>query len=217
MTARMEIFFNGTGLVLPFNVVSDFNKYKKEQVKIARKISYQKKFEILFHLQKQYNDYIYEERKYNVRRYIKTSLYGKIFEKEFGICGINVIDVWSGCIISLVEEGKLKENEMNGFRGTTFHSVKKEIIYCDTFADINKLLVGNEDYLIEDIKEKKQTLTNCIVCDKPSKHRCRDCYVFYCSSECQKTDWPNHKNECVEIKKTYKPRSGKSHMNFFEI
>jgi hypothetical protein len=57
MTARMEIFFNGTGLVLPFNVVSDFNKYKKEQLKIARKISYEKKFEILFHLQKKKNSF----------------------------------------------------------------------------------------------------------------------------------------------------------------
>jgi hypothetical protein len=208
MTARMEIFFNGTGLVLPFNVVSDFNKYKKEQLKIARKISYEKKFEILFHLQKQYNDYIYGERKYNMRRYIKTSLYKKIFEKNVGSFGVDVMDIWSGCVISLIEEGKLKENDMNGFRGTTYHLKTKEIIQCETFGDMNKLLVGNEDYLITDINEKKQQLTKCITCDNQSKHRCRDCYTFYCSSECQKKDWIYHKNECVEIKKTFMPRSG---------
>ena len=217
MTARMEIFFNGTGLTLPFNIVSDFNKFKKDQLKKAKKLSYHKKFEILFYLQKKYNKSIYEEKKYNMRRYVKTKLYAKIFEPDFGSCGINIINVWSGCVMSLIEEGKLKENNMNGFRGTTYNPVTKEIICCDTFADINKLQNGNEDGLIHDIKIKKEILTSCICCDKPSKHRCRDCYIFYCSAECQKKDWVYHKTECVEIQKRFTPQSGKQTMNFLEL
>jgi hypothetical protein len=40
-------------------------------------------------------------------------------------------------------------------------------------------------------------MTACAQCNKPGVLRCTRCKVkFYCSSECQKTNWASHKREC---------------------
>jgi hypothetical protein len=111
----------------------------------------------------------------------------------------------------------LKENDMNGFRGITRHSVTTKIIKCNTLSDINKLLDGNEASFILDIITTKEMFTKCVCCDKPSKHHCRDCFIYYCSRECQRKDWPFHKKECVEIKNKVRSRSGKEFMSFLEF
>ena len=35
-------------------------------------------------------------------------------------------------------------------------------------------------------------------CGKLAEKRCTDCLVPYCSPECQRTDWPEHKSQCWE-------------------
>ena len=39
---------------------------------------------------------------------------------------------------------------------------------------------------------------NCQVCDKPANKRCVNCITNYCSRECQKNDWNNHKYYCFD-------------------
>jgi len=217
----MEVFFNGTGLVLPFNVVSDFNEFKNEQVEMAKKVNYHKRFKVLFNLQKKYNEYIFEDKKYNMRRYLKTKLFDKIFCDVTNHKGMGVaeIAIWTGCVFALIEEGKLKENDMNGFRALTYHSVTKEFIRCHSLADIDRLLLheGNENILFDFVKIKKEQITACMVCNKQSTHHCRDCYAYYCSPECQKTDLFQHKRQCVEIRKAYVPRTGKNSISLIEF
>ena len=41
-------------------------------------------------------------------------------------------------------------------------------------------------------------LYKCKMCNKPSTYKC--CMVIYCSKECQKNDWENHKKDCKKIK-----------------
>jgi len=46
----------------------------------------------------------------------------------------------------------------------------------------------------------------CNVCGSKSKTKCSACLqVFYCTKECQKKDWPNHKSICATLKQT-KPK-----------
>jgi hypothetical protein len=217
MTARMEVFFNGTGLVLPFNEVSVFNEFKNDQVERAKVISYHSRLNILFDLQKHYNKHLFEERKCNIRRYSKTKLYDQIFGEYLQSGGSGAICIWTGCVMSLIEEGKLKENNLNGFRGITINPITKKIIKCNSLADIDMLIVGNEEDLIFDITLVKELFTKCEFCNQPSKYRCRDCFVYYCNRECQKADWHNHKEECVVIKNKTKPRSGKEFMSVLEF
>jgi hypothetical protein len=47
----------------------------------------------------------------------------------------------------------------------------------------------------------------CSTCDKTQGQikgkmlKCGDCQqAYYCSSECQRIDWPKHKGECAEMK-----------------
>jgi hypothetical protein len=42
----------------------------------------------------------------------------------------------------------------------------------------------------------------CVKCNKPSESRCSACITtYYCSKDCQKNDWPNHKIECKKKQK----------------
>ncbi|KAI4504704.1 hypothetical protein M0802_000254 [Mischocyttarus mexicanus] len=45
----------------------------------------------------------------------------------------------------------------------------------------------------------KQKLESCVYCKKITAVKCGKCYSFYCSKECQVTDWPHHRNECPQI------------------
>ncbi|KAI0270533.1 hypothetical protein BC834DRAFT_519462 [Gloeopeniophorella convolvens] len=59
----------------------------------------------------------------------------------------------------------------------------------------------------------------CSVCGKEGKPRhCPACFVIrYCSSECQKNDWDDHKRKCKPFSPTntltFKPRSGDQHQD----
>lgn len=38
---------------------------------------------------------------------------------------------------------------------------------------------------------------SCVICRRPAEYRCSGCRGrFYCSEECQETDWPQHSKEC---------------------
>src|SRR6266536_2388050 len=41
------------------------------------------------------------------------------------------------------------------------------------------------------------TMDGCYVCQKPTNTRCSKCHqTYYCSKECQKIDWKEHKKSC---------------------
>ncbi len=45
----------------------------------------------------------------------------------------------------------------------------------------------------------------CAICPKPKQHVCSGCRgASYCSTECQKSDWPSHKFACQRIQKSIK-------------
>eukprot|EP01060_Flectonema_neradi_P036884 TRINITY_DN725_c3_g1_i1.p1 TRINITY_DN725_c3_g1~~TRINITY_DN725_c3_g1_i1.p1 ORF type:complete len:483 (+),score=50.33 TRINITY_DN725_c3_g1_i1:130-1449(+) len=64
--------------------------------------------------------------------------------------------------------------------------------------------------VINDRKKKpeKSTDTTCAVCNDKSKGttRCTGCFsIFYCSTECQKQDWKQHKASCKSIQTNFIP------------
>ncbi|KIJ23189.1 hypothetical protein M422DRAFT_276283 [Sphaerobolus stellatus SS14] len=43
-------------------------------------------------------------------------------------------------------------------------------------------------------------LLTCVVCNTPVRRGCERCETRYCSQECQRQDWPNHKRVCKVLK-----------------
>ncbi|KAK0452243.1 hypothetical protein EV421DRAFT_1767767 [Armillaria borealis] len=41
---------------------------------------------------------------------------------------------------------------------------------------------------------------SCIVCNGPAQHRCARCKSHYCSQQCQRQDWEEHKVNCKALK-----------------
>ena len=47
-----------------------------------------------------------------------------------------------------------------------------------------------------------QTVNHCHVCQEIAVNRCSRCKTAYCSTQCQQEDWPQHKNECMQVGST---------------
>jgi hypothetical protein len=69
--------------------------------------------------------------------------------------------------------------------------------YCITrLVDLGKLKQDSIEFIYNGPPKK-----SCFNCFKPSKLRCQNCSVKYCSTECQRCDWNFHKQICDHSKK----------------
>ncbi|RIA79565.1 hypothetical protein C1645_840398 [Glomus cerebriforme] len=60
----------------------------------------------------------------------------------------------------------------------------------------NSPVVKNNETIDENFR-KFPIMNDCKVCQKPSTSKCAKCHqIFYCSRECQKEDWNEHKKSC---------------------
>lgn len=59
-----------------------------------------------------------------------------------------------------------------------------------------KRIFGLYEYGKDELQDK---VGKCRVCSKLSKFFCERCHVFYCTKNCQVTDWPTHKIDCEAI------------------
>ena len=63
-----------------------------------------------------------------------------------------------------------------------------------------------EEFIVT-AKKRTPTLTPCGRCQKPTRRRCAGCHILYfCSKECLKSAWPDHKAECKQfqfVQRTY--------------
>ena len=58
---------------------------------------------------------------------------------------------------------------------------------------------GKDEGLIDSDSFEKLSITDdtktskCVYCSKPAKNKCSNCGIMYCSHDCQKKDWKEHK------------------------
>jgi len=87
--------------------------------------------------------------------------------------------------------------------GLTPHSITKYNTKTqDLFVKFYKKKMKEK---MKDPEYKSQS--KCVNCndEKKDTKKCTGCYlVWYCSSSCQKEDWPKHSNECRKAKSNYK-------------
>jgi len=65
----------------------------------------------------------------------------------------------------------------------------------------NTRLNQNMQSVRPDGNTKIKLLYKCKVCQTEYGKKCSRCGLdYYCSSKCQRADWPNHKNTCIQLK-----------------
>lgn len=59
---------------------------------------------------------------------------------------------------------------------------------------------------VERVRAKEEEdYKKCTLCKQPAKYKCTGCFLmWYCSAECQKANWEEHKDPCKEKKAEYK-------------
>lgn len=55
--------------------------------------------------------------------------------------------------------------------------------------------------VVENRKDAYPEKGSCRFCQTDTKRKCSRCKVFYCSTDCQKSDWERHRNFCRPITK----------------
>jgi hypothetical protein len=111
---------------------------------------------------------------YNVLFKLRKDIIAKLPMSEY---------LWCSCVIRLMDLGKLKQNNANGVK----------FVYVAETINIKHLYTATA--------EKVNCKKTCFNCFKPSKLRCQNCSVKYCSTECQSCDWNFHKQICDHSKK----------------
>ncbi|XP_047363694.1 uncharacterized protein LOC124954586 isoform X1 [Vespa velutina] len=99
--------------------------------------------------------------------------------------------LWARGKITVTNDGKRHVSYGRGY--TSYEIPDTEILIKKNYDKrVNGLYEHGQDAL-------KQKLGTCVCCNRITPVRCSKCYAFYCSKECQITDWPRHKIECQQI------------------
>jgi hypothetical protein len=91
--------------------------------------------------------------------------------------------------------------------GARFHSLKITILSTISRFKKSRHFIKKNYNTMDSSSSKPQQSSGggsgpCAECDNPAKLRCANCnkntgqMVFYCSKECQRANWPHHKNFC---------------------
>ncbi|KAF7412599.1 hypothetical protein HZH66_001495 [Vespula vulgaris] len=103
--------------------------------------------------------------------------------------------LWARGKVTITRDGK---RHVSYGRGYTSYEIPEP--HPETEIMIKKIYDKRFNGLYEHGQDSlKQRLGTCVSCNKITPVRCGKCYAFYCSKECQVTDWPRHKIECQQI------------------
>merc|ERR1719319_2102494 len=129
------------------------------------------------------------------------------------------VDCHNDAPIRLVKQNLIEKNISNFEGGSGNEKQSKEAeadIYKLAFKDLR---VGTTN--VEDKEPKAPSISStnsecsavfgqplfvpymvpspCVQCNEPGRMLCSRCHVWYCSLDCQATNWPTHKEKCLPI------------------
>jgi hypothetical protein len=132
-----------------------------------------------------------EERTPIVHLDVLTRLFAR---DEYYKDAVEMMMAWSLGILTLIKIGIIKEDTKNGvYCRTTINGVN----YCvGSIDEMNELYARSEMIKIPTVKEQYDNNKLCYVCLTRTKTRCQGCKVKYCSIECQKCNYDQHKSMC---------------------
>lgn len=126
--------------------------------------------------------------------------------RKNGSFGMNLKTVDGRTIVTVVSEGGAAQetglikvgNEITAIDGESIVNLEHEevIARLKTRASVLLLVSDTRDATVA---KPPVNSSVCRVCSKPASFNCSACgtLILYCSSECQRNDWPTHSTECV--------------------
>lgn len=178
-----QAFFEGMGIAYPNSISKTEIIKEMEQIKAIMKAGGG-----LTNIETTFNDL-------NTMRdtLLKHQRNGTAREKEFNkvVKELDYPDIsslivnWFFNIYYLIQQGRIHEDDKNGI-ATIFETR----LTHDQLVQVSKKVV----------KQMYQETLICGVCAKPSKNKCAKCLkIYYCSAECQRCDWKEHKKTCNKV------------------
>jgi hypothetical protein len=190
MSAQLQLFFNGTGLMLPFNKIETLETFREKCLKGGAENDSEEMLEELEVIEEALNDY---EKEKGIRGKVvnQMKMLDKIFEGE----GHTALEMWCVNIFTLIDRGVLKEDDNTGIFG--YGTLGSTVVFVYNMSCIKSLKKITADKIQERFAAQRQEQKLCGYCGNPNPaKKCGKCYVKYCSKDCQIGDWKKHKKEC---------------------
>ncbi|XP_072746052.1 uncharacterized protein Vret isoform X2 [Anoplolepis gracilipes] len=114
---------------------------------------------------------------------------------------VNPNRLWTRGVITVTEDGR---RHVSLGRGYTLYEFPEQNPKVE--ASILKVFEKRQNGLYEYGEDKfKNGVQKCLVCFNKTTKCCEKCKTYYCSIDCQKKDWPQHRVECQAMPKLVDP------------
>ena len=172
-----QAYFNGTGLAFPFQDTTKEQLFKTLDESIE---SYDDDVEFYYNQTKVMEDTMMAYAKNGFCRNKEQ----EVVARKLGFKDARRLTIiWFCNIHYLLKRGRIQDDNKYGFLTIEAPSIAS-----------NNNLYGLLNDALKDVY--KRTLL-CGVCKAPSKTKCGRCLkTYYCSADCQRCDWKEHKKTC---------------------
>ncbi len=198
MSSVTTMLYKGITIIMPITTLSKWREYIESSHEMAEECNAKIKItavKLVHQLEYVRLKIIAETSIEEQTPILRSDAMRRLFtESEYYKTPSEMMMAWSLGILTLIKIGIIKEDTNNG---VYCKAIVNGVNYCvETIDEMNELWARSELIKIPTVKEQYDNNKLCYVCLTRTKTRCQGCKVKYCSIECQKCNYDQHKTIC---------------------